>query len=60
MPKSDSAIKNNYVCILVEQMWPYRKKCVDSITAMMVIMMISYFVFAVGFLSLSIKYVTTQ
>jgi len=27
----------------------YRKKCVDSITVMMVIMMISYFVLAVGF-----------
>lgn len=49
MPKSDSAIKNNYMCILVEQMQPYRKKCVDSITVTMVIVMIGYFVFAEGF-----------
>ena len=48
MPKSDSAIKNNYMCILVEQMQAYRKKCVDSITVAMVVMITSYFVFAVG------------
>lgn len=50
MPKSDSTIKNNYMYILVEQMQAYRKKkkSVDSITVAMVVMMTSYFVFAVG------------
>lgn len=48
MPKSDSTIKNNYMCILVEQMQVYRKKSVDSITVAVVVMMTSYFVFAVG------------
>lgn len=49
MPKSDSTIKNNYMCILVEQIQAYRKKkSVDSITVAMVVMMTSYFVFAVG------------
>lgn len=51
MPKLDSAIKINYMCIQLEQMQSYRKK-VDSSILMMLTMMISYFLLAVGFLSL--------
>lgn len=51
MPKSDSAIKINYMCMLVKQMQSYKKE-VDSRTLMMFTMMISYFLLAVGFKSL--------
>lgn len=49
MPKSDSAIKISYMCMLVEQMQSYRNKKADSRTLMMFTVMISYFLLAVGF-----------